>query len=122
MDSNAIMKITCDGDVTIVGFTSNSISGIGGVEEVAKQLRAYISANKPQRIVVDFDRVSFFSSLMLGLLVDLWRRTKEYGGVMLISGIDPQLSRVFRITNLDKIFQFAADRQEAIEAISAIEL
>ena len=55
--------------------------------------------------------------MMLGLLVDLWRRMKEYGGALCICGIDPQLGRVFRITHLDKIFRFCRDLPEALEAL-----
>jgi len=36
---------------------------------------------------------------------------------MLISGVNPQLNRVFKITNLDKIFEFYPDRSHAVEAM-----
>lgn len=55
---------------------------------------------------------------MLGLLVDTWRKLSDYGGIVLISGINPQLNRVFKITNLDKIFDFYPDRASAVKAIS----
>jgi anti-anti-sigma regulatory factor len=54
--------------------------------------------------------------------VDIWRKLGEYGGIMLISGINPQLNRIFKITNLDKIFEFYPDRAGAIKAIKDKEL
>ena len=36
---------------------------------------------------------------------------------IIISGINPQLGRVFKITNIDKIFKFYPDKQTAIDAV-----
>ena len=69
-------------------------------------------------MLIDFTGVKFFSSSMLGLLVDLWRRLKEYNGTMVISGINPQLTRVFKITNLDKIFEFYPDGASAVKTLA----
>lgn len=103
--------------VVVVSFGLPSLDSISGIEQMSEQLREFVAADKPERMVIDFDGVKFFSSTMLGLLVDVWRRLKEYDGVMMISGINPQLNRVFKITNLDKIFAFCPDRKSAVEAL-----
>ena len=90
-----------------------------GVDEIALTLRGYIADNKPAKVVIDFDGVKFFSSNMLGLLVDIWKRMKEYEGRMIISGIDPELNRVFKITNLNRVFEFNSDRDGAIKQFKA---
>lgn len=118
MDTEQIMQISKEGDVTVVAFGLESITGLSGLEQISQQLRALITDQKPRKIVVDFDGVKFFSSRMLGLLVDTWRKLSDYGGIVLISGINPQLNRVFKITNLDKIFDFYPDRASAVKAIS----
>ena len=79
----------------------------------------FIRDSQPANLVIDFSDVVFFSSQMLGLLVDLWRRMKDAGGKLFVSGINPQLNRVFRITHLDKIFDFYENSQAAISAIHA---
>jgi len=117
MDVKQIIQITTDGDVTIVSFGLETITGLSGLEQINKRLRALIADDQPGKIVVDFDGVKFFSSQVLGLLVDVWRRLSDYGGIMLISGINPQLNRVFKITNLDKIFEFYPDRASAVKAM-----
>jgi anti-anti-sigma regulatory factor len=38
------------------------------------------------------------------------------GGKVVISAISPSLHRVFKTTNLDKIFEFFPDRLAAMEA------
>ena len=122
MDEKGIIEITTDGDITIVSFGAETITGLSGLEQISEQLREFIAANQPKKMVVDFCGVKFFSSQMLGLLVDVWRKLSDYGGVVLISGINPQLSRVFKITSLDRIFKFYPDRADAVKSISDKEL
>jgi anti-sigma B factor antagonist len=78
-----------------------------------------IRDSQPRKLVIDFSQVRFFSSQMLGLLVDLWRRMKDVGGSLTISGIDPQLTRVFRITHLDKLFNFYDNTESAVASLRA---
>ena len=117
MDEKQIIEIADEDGVKVVSFAAESISAALDVEQVAGELREFVLANKPRRIVVDFAGVKFFSSQILGLLVDVWRKLQNYGGVFVISGINPQLNRVFKITNLDKIFEFYPDRAGAVSAI-----
>ena len=117
MDEKQIMQINTYGDVSVVSFGQDIVTGLLGLEQINERLRVYISDRKPGKLIVDFDGVKFFSSQVLGMLVDIWRRLRDYGGIMLISGVNPQLNRVFKITNLDKIFEFYPDRSHAVEAM-----
>ncbi len=122
MENKAMIEISTGGknsDICIVSFGSASISGISDIDQISEQLRQFIAANKPAKMVIDFADVRFFSSQLLGLLVDVWRRMKDYDGLLLICGINPHLNRVFKITNLDRIFEFYPDRAGAIEALDS---
>ena len=112
-----MLDIREDNGVFVVSFKQASIGGIGEVEKIAETLRGLIQDEDVCNMVVDFSNVSFFSSQMLGLLVDIWRRIKDRGGTLLISGINPQLTRVFRITHLDKLFDF---HENTVAALSAL--
>jgi len=116
MDKKPIIKIDVQGSVSVVSFASASIGSIDEMEQINIEVREYVEKNHPKKIVVDFNGVRFFSSQMLGLLVDIWRRLRENDGQVFISGINPQLSRVFKITNLDKIFEFYPDMESAVAA------
>jgi anti-sigma B factor antagonist len=113
------LDISSQADVVIISFRQTSIEGITGVENAADILRSMIREQKPRKMVIDFSQVRFFSSQMLGLLVDLWRRMKEIGGALTISGINPQLTRVFRITHLDKLFEFYENTDLAVASLQA---
>lgn len=117
MVENKLINIETDGDITIVSFTEPSICGPGTIENISGQLRSLAAKKQPKKLIIDFEGVKFFSSQMLGLLVDLWRKLEEYNGKMIISGINPQISRVFKITNLDRIFTFCPDRDSAVRSM-----
>ena len=112
-----MLDIRKENGVFVISFKQASIGGIGEVEKIAETLRELIKDQNVCNMVVDFSTVSFFSSQMLGLLVDIWRRTKDKGGTLLISGINPQLTRVFRITHLDKLFDFHETTEAAVSAL-----
>ena len=116
-DNTEILDFRAENDVFIVSFRQASLGGIGEVEKIAETLRALIQDQAACSMVVDFSNVCFFSSQMLGLLVDIWRRIKDGGGRLLISGINPQLTRVFRITHLDKLFDFHETMEAAVSSL-----
>jgi anti-sigma B factor antagonist len=68
-------------------------------------------------MVVDFSGVKFFSSQTLGVLIDARKKMAAIKANIVISGINPQLYRVFKITNLDKLFSFYPDAQTAISEL-----
>ena len=117
MEDNTGIEIKNQDDVTIITFNAGSIRDTVCIEEVAKQIKQFIADSQPRKIVIDFAKVKFFTSQTLGLLLDVWRRLQANNGKVVISGINPQLHRVFKITNLDKIFSFFPDCQTAVREI-----
>jgi len=118
MDEKASMEITREDDVAVVSFKAASISDVEVIKAASKQINEFIEENHPDRVVFDFGEVKFFSSQVLGLLLQIRARLEERDGEVSISAINPQLYRVFKITNLDKIFRFFPDRESAIKAMS----
>jgi anti-sigma B factor antagonist len=119
MDEKAGVEITIEGSVAVVAFRATSISNVEGIAAAAKQIREFIEKKPPKKIIFDFGGVKFFSSQVLGVLLDNRARLETYNGEVMISAIDPQLYRVFKITNLDKIFRFFPDKESAVRAASA---
>lgn len=113
------LEITTEANATIVAFKSASMSDVDGIAAAAWKVRDLAESKRPQTLIFDFEAVKFFSSQVLGLLLDVRKKLDESGGRVLISGINPQLHRVFKITNLDKVFQFFPNRQEAVKMVKA---
>lgn len=108
-----IAKIVTERDITTVSFNVANLGAGQGLDEVAEKISELIKSNKPHNIIIDFTGVKFFSSQTLGILLDARKKLSSYNGNIVISGINPQLYRVFKITNLDKIFKFYPDAQAA---------
>jgi anti-sigma B factor antagonist len=115
METHNRLSLTEQDGVVVAALNAESVS-VTELEAVSAILREYITRNRPSRLVFDLSRIRFLSSMTLGLLVDIWRRLKEIGGQMRICGIQPHLMRVFRITHLDRIFEFSPDCDHALHA------
>src|SRR3989338_2153265 len=121
MESGGI-EISRNGSMAVVAFMGTSISNPERIVVVARQIKAFIDENDPAGVVFDFSRVKFFSSQVLGLLIDIRSKLKLRNCEVAISAIDPRLYRVFKITNLDKIFRFFPDSASAVAAMAADEV
>ena len=106
-------------ELAVVTFTAPSLCEADKVSALGSEIRHFVDEHKPLAMVFDFSSVKFFSSQVLGVLLDIRGRIVDAGGKTVICAIEPQLHRVFKITNLDKIFDFFPDRTAAISALSA---
>jgi len=116
-DETVGVEITSEGSAAVVTFKSASISDVEGIAVASKQIKGFIDENQPSSLIFDFGGVKFFSSQVLGLLLDIRAKLETYNGEVVISAINPRLHRVFKITNLDKIFRFFPDRESAIKTM-----
>ncbi len=114
MEIKAGLDIAREGNVAIASFKSACISDAEEITSASTQLRQYIQSDPPRRMVFDFRGVKFFSSQVLGLLLEARAHLRPHNGEVAITSLSPQLERVFRITNLDKIFRLYPDRATAV--------
>lgn len=113
------LDIAREGNVAVASFRSPCVSDTEEISRASAQLRQYIQSNPPHRMVFDFHGVKFFSSQVLGLLLEARAHLRPHEGEVAITSLSPQLQRVFKITNLDKIFRFYPDRATAIQPAAA---
>ena len=118
MDKMVDLEMTTEGNIAVVTFKCGCISDVEAISTAGRQIRAFIDENHPNKLIFDFGEVKFFSSQVLGLLLDIRAKLGTGGGEVVISAINPQLHRVFKITSLDKIFRFFEDKQSAIKTVS----
>ena len=118
MEDKISVKITSEGDVAIAAFEAVSISNVEGVAAASAKMNKFIEEKHPDKLVFDFEGVKFFSSQVLGVLLDIRAKLKRYDGEVVISAINPQLHKIFKITNLDKVFRFFPDKESAIKAVN----
>ncbi len=119
MDEKKGVEIATRGNAGIVSFQTSSISDVDEINAISEKIADFVAKSQPVRLIFDFKQVKFFSSQVLGILINLRTKLSSNNGEVLICGINPQLHRVFKITNLDKIFRFFPDIERAINAAGA---
>jgi len=118
MDEKVVVEITGAGNAAVVAFKAASVSNTEEILAASRQIKGFIEENHPGKVVFDFGAVKFFSSEVLGLLLDIRAELQAYKGEVVISAVNPRLYRVFEVTNLNKIFKFFPDEQSAVKTIS----
>jgi anti-anti-sigma factor len=114
MADEIIGRISTEGDTAVITFSKSMISNVEDISAAAANIASFIDEHQPARVVFDFKGVKFFSSQVLGLLLETRARLAVYDGQVFISAINPQLHRVFKITNLDQVFKFFPDAESAV--------
>ena len=118
MDGTVDVEMTKASGVAVAAFKSGCISDVEGIAAAGKQIKEFVDEANLNKVIFDFSEVRFFSSQVLGLLLDVRAKLQDRDGEVAISAINPELHRVFKITNLDKIFRFFEDRASAVETIT----
>ena len=70
-------------------------------------------------VVVDFSDTTFIDSTTLGVLVGGVKRLRPNGGQLSLVCSDRNITKIFEITGLDKVFPIYATRTEAVEKIDS---
>jgi anti-anti-sigma factor len=65
-------------------------------------------------LVIDVSEVGYLSSSMIGKLVAVHKAAKLGKGRVAIAGLKPALLQMFKITQLDKLFEFMPEAEQAI--------
>ena len=85
--------------------------------EFKQQLLEVISQGAAS-VVVDLTNTTFIDSTTLGVLVGGVKRLRPNGGQLSLVCSDRNITKIFEITGLDRVFTIHATRDEAVEAIS----
>jgi anti-sigma B factor antagonist len=118
MTTKSGVDITTEGDNAVAVFQSACVSDVEEIATASARIRDFINQYQPRGMVFDFSGVKFFSSQVLGLLLEARAQLQPQRGQVAVCALDEQLQRVFKITNLDKIFTFHYDRRTALAELS----
>ncbi len=105
--------------ITLVIFEDASILDPLQVQDIGEKLHQLIADEDRQRMILDFHKVKILSSQMLGVLIGMLKRTHSAKGRIVICGMKPDLYKVFKITNLDKLFSFYESEGHALRSFES---
>lgn len=101
-------------DVTIVTFQESSILDTLQIEQIGASLYELVDERNSRKLVLDFTKVQFLSSSALGVLITLRKKSDAIKGRLILAGLRKEIRKVFTISRLDKLFEFAEDEQAAL--------
>ena len=81
--------------------------------EFKERLVQVIEDGKKQ-LVVDLSKATFIDSTTLGVLVGGVKRLRPTGGSLTLVCTDQNISKIFEITGLDRVFPIYKSRDEAL--------
>ena len=109
-------------DITLVIFQDESILDPLQVQDIGEKLHRLIENEDRQRLILDFQKVKILSSQMLGVLIGMLKRINSSKGRIVICGMKSELFKVFKITNLDKLFSFYDGEGQALRSFESVAL
>ena len=85
--------------------------------EFKERMVELIESGKKQ-IVVDLSKATFIDSTTLGVLVGGVKRLRPTGGSLALVCTDENITKIFEITGLDRVFPIHSSRDDALSALS----
>ena len=74
--------------------------------------------NGKTKIVVDLSEATFIDSTTLGVLVGGVKRLRPAGGSLALVCSDQNITKIFEITGLDRVFPIHETRDEALSSVA----
>ena len=100
---------------TVVTFVESSLLSEEVIQEVGDQLASLVEDQGNTRLLLNFSNVKFMSSAILGQLIKLNKKVTRANGRLKLCGFAPNLREVFRISQLDRLFEIYDDEQLALD-------
>jgi anti-sigma B factor antagonist len=72
-----------------------------------------------KQVVVDLTETTFIDSTTLGVLVGGVKRLRPEGGQLSLISSDRNITKIFEITGLDRVFAIYETRDEALAALAS---
>ena len=82
-----------------------------------KQQLLQVIGDGAKQVIVDFSETTFIDSTTLGVLVGGVKRLRPNGGQLSLVCSDRNITKIFEITGLDKVFEIYATRDDAISSL-----
>ena len=114
-----VMEIRDVDDVVVVTLTDVKIldtAAIAAIGEEFKNLTLQAAADK--KLVLNFSRVQFMSSAMIGQIMKLYKMCKKDKVILKLCNICPNIMEVFQVMGLKKILDIYDTEEKALGAFT----
>lgn len=104
-------------DVVMVTFNNVKILDESVIRQIGGEFEKLTTeAAGERKLLLNFDRVTFMSSAMIGQIMKLYKQSKADGIALKLCSIEPTILEVFKITRLDKLLDIRKTEADALAA------
>jgi len=101
--------------LNLAGRVDNSTT-----DGLKSSLDAYVASCRAggDRLVLDFSKVDYISSVGLRVLMLAARQSREQGGTIVVAALQPVVREIFEISRFNLVFQCFGSVREALSKVS----
>jgi len=104
------------GDFHIVRFATSRVLDGSNVEQLGQEFNHIINDLYAIKLIVNFEKVKYMSSAVLGKLITLNKMVGGEKGKLKFCAIHPSVMEIFKIMKLDKLFKIYESEEKAVES------
>ena len=101
-------------EILVVSFSDNKILDSQRIEQIGRELHDVATQTDSKKLLINFQGVSFMSSAMITKLVTLNKLCRAQGVNLKFCDVSPNVMEVFKITNLNKMFDIQEGQDKAL--------
>ena len=120
-EGSARLLIEPNGDVTVVYFLDSAILDEENIGCLGAQLAQLVEQKPKIKLLINFEKVEYLSSAVLGKLVAIHKKVAAVKGQFKLCGIKDNIMEVFKVTQLDKLFDVHPDELRAIGSFKTLQ-
>ncbi|MDR1958424.1 MAG: STAS domain-containing protein [Planctomycetaceae bacterium] len=110
------IEVKKQADVTLVLCQDALLNDELAIQEWGDQLMSIVENGTCQKLVLNFEKVRLMSSSALRILIMLQKKTDAGEIPFILCGLRDEILEVFKITNLDTLFNIRKGPEEAIRS------
>ena len=111
------MLTRADGDVLLAYFQDVRIIDESRINSLGQELSELINNSDNNKIILNFQNVSFMSSAMIGKLVLFGKKCKTAKVALRLCNINDNVDEVFKLMRLNKVFAIDKDEDASLKKI-----
>lgn len=111
-------RVEPNGDTLVLSTVSNFDGMIEDrLHEECDALLHEVAQRKATNAVIDLGSLDYFGSLMVQLLVVLWKRVQAGGGKLVVCNVSSVGRQVLEAAKLDSLWEISSSREEALASM-----
>jgi anti-anti-sigma factor len=116
--SDQRFQISAEDSVQILQFSLPPMMDIIEIDTLIDSVLKQLETSGKARWIVDLSQTEYLGSSMLGLFVNMREKVRSAGGKLVLCGMSPALTRIFKTCCLERLFTIAKSRADAMAIVS----